>query len=68
MPPTVKTGDVSGAVRSAQALLDLHSALTVDGVFGPATETAVRNFQTIFKLTVDGIVGPQTWTVLCTFG
>lgn len=69
MPPTVKAGDVSGAVRSVQALCNLHgSGLTVDGVFGPATEHAVKNFQSIFRLTVDGIVGPQTWTALDAFG
>ena len=35
--------------------------ITVDGVFGQQTETAVRNFQKLKGLAVDGIVGPQTW-------
>lgn len=69
MPPTISTGHLSPAVRSAQALLNLHNGqLDVDGDFGPETETAVRNYQTIMGLAVDGIVGPETWTSLCTNG
>lgn len=32
-----------------------------DGIFGPNTETAVKNFQRYRELTPDGIVGPRTW-------
>lgn len=35
--------------------------VTVDGIYGRNTETAVRAFQRIFGLTVDGIVGRNTW-------
>jgi peptidoglycan hydrolase-like protein with peptidoglycan-binding domain len=38
--------------------------LDVDGIFGPKTEAAVRDFQQGDDLSVDGIVGRQTWTTL----
>ena len=33
----------------------------VDGVFGPETEDAVKEFQRIFNLGQDGVVGRSTW-------
>jgi len=36
----------------------------LDGIYGPATEGAVRSFQRAFGLAVDGIAGPATWEKL----
>lgn len=36
----------------------------IDGLFGPLTKEAVRDFQGSNGLTVDGIIGPQTWAAL----
>ena len=38
--------------------------ITVDGVFGPQTEAAIKSFQEGAGLVIDGIVGPQTWNAL----
>jgi peptidoglycan hydrolase-like protein with peptidoglycan-binding domain len=40
----------------------------IDGVFGPATQTAVKALQTWAGQTADGIVGDNTWFVWLTPG
>ena len=64
--PTIKVGSTGDAVRRAQRGVRRtpDPGLVVDGVFGPATETAIKQFQTGAGLTVDGIVGPATWNAL----
>ena len=64
--PTIGPGATGEPVRRAQRALrrtpDL--GLVVDGIFGSATEAAVKSFQQGWGLAVDGIVGPQTWQAL----
>jgi len=56
----------SGATvtRIQQALIANGASIVADGQFGPATETAVRNFQTAHALAVTGIVDAATATAL----
>jgi peptidoglycan hydrolase-like protein with peptidoglycan-binding domain len=37
----------------------------IDGIFGPFTENAVKQYQEDHQLLVDGKVGPETWTSIC---
>lgn len=67
--PTLKLGDNGEDVRTVQALLnvratDTDKAITVDGAFGAATETRVKEEQQDYKITADGIVGDKTLSVL----
>jgi peptidoglycan hydrolase-like protein with peptidoglycan-binding domain len=50
--------------RQVRLLQEALGHVVVDGIFGPETEEAVRNFQASRGLTVDGIVGPQTGVAL----
>ncbi|MGC9541702.1 peptidoglycan-binding protein [Streptomyces sp. UG1] len=62
----VAYGDAGPMVAEAQCLLRRAgiSPGTVDGIFGPNTQRAVKQVQQREKLVVDGIVGPHTWKVL----
>lgn len=56
---------VQWPAKKVQGLLDAYGyALAIDGVFGPVTDHAVRDFQEHHGCTVDGIVGPQTMGAL----
>ena len=62
------TGMRGDAVRRAQELISIIArgypevpAVTVDGIFGSATESAVSVIQTLLGLPATGAVGPLTW-------
>ena len=61
-------GSRGSAVRQLQeqlnAIASVYTAipsLAVDGIFGPATEASVREFQSIFGLPETGVVDYRTW-------
>lgn len=67
-PGILRQGDRGGDVSVLQYMLALaaefDSALTdlqVDGIYGPRTAQAVREYQRTRGLQVDGVVGEQTW-------
>ena len=63
--PIVRRGTQLFPVRPLQQLLRARDhPVSVDGIFGPRTESAVRGFQQDRGLAADGIVGPQTWSRL----
>jgi hypothetical protein len=59
-------GDTGQEVRAVQKLLKdkFGYNINVDGIFGPDTANAVKDFQSDNGLAVDGIVGPNTWKEL----
>lgn len=68
---TLRRGSSGETVRLAQYFLrvialydDELPPITIDGIYGAATENAVRTFQKMQGLTVDGIIGTATWNAL----
>jgi hypothetical protein len=63
--PRLERGAHNTDVEVLQHLLNAAGQnVTADGDFGPATETAVRAFQSANGATADGIVGMVTWSKL----
>lgn len=55
---------VEALQRTLNARLDPPGNLSVDGDFGPATESAVKRFQQAHSLESSGLVDPATWQSL----
>jgi peptidoglycan hydrolase-like protein with peptidoglycan-binding domain len=71
-PPTLGNGSQGQVVNKLQTALNegrgsfapaSNPVLTVDGIFGPITASAVGGVQTEAGISADGIVGLQTWAV-----
>jgi hypothetical protein len=65
MPRLLSRGSTGLDVKELQSALNFHmrspaTPLNPDGIFGPLTETRVREFQGRAGINVDGIVGPVT--------
>ncbi|MBQ7921613.1 MAG: peptidoglycan-binding protein [Clostridia bacterium] len=64
----LRRGSTGEEVETIQNYLNFISGtypsiprLRVDGIFGPTTDEAVREYQQLFGLPVSGIVGATTW-------
>ena len=68
MPYLAKSGYISTGeeVKTVQLLMNAmhYGDLEVDGIFGSATDQAVKRFQKSRSLDEDGIVGQDTWRYL----
>ena len=62
----LKKGSKGDAVKTLQTMLNAigYNCGTVDGDFGNKTLTALKAFQTDYKLSVDGIYGPKSRNAL----
>lgn len=64
----LEQGSTGQKVRQMQEQLNVIAGaypaipkITVDGIYGPATEAAVKKFQSVFGLPQTGIVDYKTW-------
>ncbi|MBJ6799769.1 peptidoglycan-binding protein [Geomonas sp. Red259] len=61
-------GNSGAEVMRLQSLLNRRlpylQALKTDGILGPKTEAAVREFQSSAGILIDGVVGVKTWAAL----
>jgi murein L,D-transpeptidase YcbB/YkuD len=71
-PPTLAQGSQGSVVQSLQTALNegrgdfapsSNPVLTVDGIYGPITASAVTGAQQSGGIQADGIVGLQTWAL-----
>jgi peptidoglycan hydrolase-like protein with peptidoglycan-binding domain len=63
---TMKRGDRGWDVAAMQYILARrgYPPGAIDAVFGPMTDTALKNFQSAFGLSADGLAGPSTIAAL----
>jgi peptidoglycan hydrolase-like protein with peptidoglycan-binding domain len=64
---SIHKGQEGASVKTVQRQLNAagaHPPLAEDGMFGPKTDRAVRQFQQQHGLAVDGLVGPKTLKAL----
>lgn len=65
--PLLRSGSQNNFVYLLQFILNEYGYnLSVDGIFGNRTLSAVRDFQRNNSLAVDGLVGTNTWRTLLT--
>ena len=56
----------NGATLQARLNERINAQLVVDGIFGRATQKALKEFQANFPIRKDGVCGPVTWRYLWT--
>jgi len=71
-PPTLSEGSQGPVVKKLQTALNegrgdfapnSNPVLTIDGIYGPETTTAVKGAQESGGIEADGVVGLQTWAL-----